>query len=105
MTRTSLRRSGGGGFRSAAVVVLLKAIVRPSGDHTGLVAPRGRSVSACASPPDNGSTCTCGSDGPSFFSTTRTNASAFPSGDQRGEVSRVPDVSGRGGWPPAAGTA
>src|SRR5512146_2957279 len=37
--------------KSDGLVELLKAIVRPSGDHSGDDAPRGAVVSWCASPP------------------------------------------------------
>src|SRR2546425_2720393 len=56
MTLTSVLCGDGaaddsGFFRSSAVVDETNAIVLPSGDQTGPLAPRGRSVSARASPP------------------------------------------------------
>src|SRR5207247_10589595 len=94
MIRTSLFDSSGLSFfaRSSAVVVLVKAIVFPSGDQTAGDAPLGRSVSCCASPPVNGKrwSCACPSLG-------RRNASVAPSGDQRGAPSRGPAVRRRGG--------
>src|SRR5213076_2013094 len=85
--------------RSSAVVVLVKAIVFPSGDHAAGDAPLGRSVSCCASPPDNGRrwSCACPSLG-------RRQASVAPSGDQRGAPSRGPAVRRRGGDVPSVDT-
>jgi hypothetical protein len=54
-----------------------------------------------ASPPPIGSRKTCGTS----FSSGRTNAIHLPSGDHRGEVSRVPLVIRCGPAVPAAGTA
>ena len=71
-------------------------MVRPSGDHCGLPAPRGMSVMARASPPAIASTWICGGCGRPSFSTARTKAIHRPSGDHRGPVSRVPTVSRRG---------
>jgi len=100
ITRTSLFGASPGFFsKSSGFVVLANAMRRPSGDQSGAPAPRGRSVTAAASPPANGSTKICG--GPPAL---LTKASLRPSDDQRGEESRVPDVSDRGGALPSAGT-
>src|SRR6266513_6517052 len=81
------------------------AIVLPSGDQTGDPAPFGASVSGRASPPSIEMRYICaGLDLPSTGSGVRTNATSRPFGDQRGERSLRPDVSGRGGALPSAGT-
>src|SRR3954471_14399985 len=88
--------AGSGFFRSSEVVVLENAIRVPSGDHTGAPAPLGRLVRARASPPPRiGSRKICGVS----FSSGRTKASQAPSGDHRGDVSRVPLVTRRGAAP------
>src|SRR5437773_10243876 len=86
--------------RSAAVVVLVKAIVFPSGDHAAGDAPLGTSVSCCASPPASGRRWSCGRP-----SLGRRNASVVPSGDQRGAPSLGPAVSRRGGEAPSVPTS
>jgi hypothetical protein len=45
-----------------------------------------------------------GFDFPSTGAGVRTKATSFPSGDQRGELSFLPEVSGRGAELPSAGT-
>src|ERR1051325_3348874 len=81
MTRTSLF---GSSFlsvltRSSGAVVLVKAIVFPSGDQAAGPAPFGRAVSCCASPPasDRRESWACPSLG-------RRKAGVGPSGHQRG---------------------
>ena len=78
---------------SSAVAPFANAIIFPSGDHCGLPAPRGTVVNCHASPPSSEIMNNCGESGRPSFSGTRTNARCLPSGDQRGEVSRVPPVS------------
>ena len=110
ITRTSLSRSSslpGSGFasffaRSLSVVVLVKAIVLPSGDQAAAPAPFGRSVSARASPPRSESRKSCDGCGLPSFSTERVNASCEPSGAQRG-FSSCPLVNARGGSLPSVG--
>src|SRR5687767_12309444 len=96
--------AGAGLSRSFAEVVLVKARVLPSGDQMGLPAPRGSFVTWRASPPLIDSTNTWPGCGRPPSSGDRTNASALPSGAQRGDASRGPVVSLRGSLPPAAGT-
>jgi len=84
--------------------VLVKARVRPSGDHTGALAPLGKSVIARASPPARSIRWICGGCGLPSFSAARRKASRRPSGDQRGAVSRGPLVNGRGAVEPSVGT-
>lgn len=67
----------------------LKASREPSGLHTGVPAPSGSRVSCCASPPRAGSSHSWA--GPSC---ARRKAIQRPSGDQAGEVSDGPVVSG-----------
>src|SRR6266513_587583 len=102
MIRTSLFGSSLLPFlaRSSGVVVLVKAIVLPSGDHAAGDAPLRRSVSCRASPPANGSRWSCGRP-----SLERRNASVVPSGDQRGPPSLGPAVSRRGGDAPSVATS
>jgi hypothetical protein len=110
ITRTSLSRSSsllGSAFlsffaRSLSLVVLVKAIVLPSGDHAAAPAPFGRSVSARASPPRSEITQSCAGCGRPSFSSERLNASCEPSGDQRG-LESCPLVNARGGSLPSAG--
>src|SRR5688500_7880826 len=78
---------------SSDVAPFANAIIFPSGDHCGLPAPRGRVVNCHASPPSSEIMNNCGDSGRPSFSGTRTKARCVPSGDQRGEVSRVPPVS------------
>src|SRR2546429_7871294 len=78
--------------RSSGVVVLVKAIVFPSGDHAAGPAPFGRSVSCCASPPASDRRYSW-----VWPSVGRRNASVAPSGDQRGAPSCGPLVIRRGG--------
>src|SRR5687767_5317233 len=65
----------------------VKAMRRPSGDHTGgPVTPSGRLVRGWASPPSNRSRQIC-----ALPSRLHTKASVWPSGDQRGcEALSVP---------------
>jgi hypothetical protein len=116
MTRTSLVRracsaagsvvsAGGAGFSaSLAIELLVNAICLPSGDHSGLPAPRGIFVTWRGSPPPIESRKTCAASGRPASSGARTNASCLPSGDQRGDESRGPMVRRRGSLPPAVGT-
>src|ERR1035437_9107890 len=116
MTRTSvicfLRVESSGLFAESAFAcaddesgVETKAIVRPSGDHTGEDAPFGASVRERASPPSSGMRWICAVFGfPSSGSGVRTNAISRPLGDQRGDLSLRPDVNGRGGALPSDGT-
>jgi hypothetical protein len=73
--------------RSSAFVSLVNAMFFPSGAHTGLAAPFGRSVITNESPPAIGSIASCGGSGLPFFSVDRRNRRNFPSGDQLGMVS------------------
>src|SRR6516162_1444795 len=114
MIFTSLSCSGSAGVSfflllatSSAFVSERNAICLPSGDHTGLFAPRGRSVITQASPPDRESSASCAACGlPSFGGSAlpRTNAIHFPSGDQRGCESRLPVVRRTGASEPAVET-
>src|SRR5205807_976961 len=65
----------------------------PSGDHCGPPAPRGSEVNCQASPPSIDNINSCGWSGRPSFSGTRTNTRYLPSGDQRGDESRVPLVN------------
>src|SRR5439155_8277522 len=102
MTRTSLF---GSSFlsvltRSSGVVVLVKAIVFPSGDQAAGPAPFGRSVSCCASPPASDRRYSW-----VWPSLGRRKASVEPSGDQRGAPSCGPLVMRRGGESPSVATS
>src|SRR5213083_2962562 len=79
--------------RSSAFVSLVKAIVFPSGDQTGLFAPFGKSVNENESPPAIGMIDNCGGSGLSSFSVARIKRRYFPSGDQRGVESCSPLVN------------
>src|SRR6266480_993368 len=69
--------------RSSAFVSLVNAIVFPSGAHTGLLAPLGRSVKENESPPAIGKIDNRGGSGLPSFSVVRKKRRYFPSGDQR----------------------
>src|ERR1043166_6866805 len=102
MTRTSLF---GSSFlsvltRSSGAVVLVKAIVFPSGDQAAGPAPFGRSVSCCASPPASARRYSW-----VWPSLGRRKASVEPSGDQRGAASCGPLVMRRGGESPSVATS
>src|ERR1051326_1922071 len=102
MTRTSLF---GSSFlsvltRSSGAVVLVKAIVFPSGDQAAGPAPFGRSVSCCASPPASARRYSW-----VWPSLGRRKASVEPSGDQRGAASCGPLVMRRGGESPPVATS
>src|SRR5512133_1984099 len=79
---------------SSGVVLLRKAMRLPSGDHTGWLAPLGRSVMVQASPPPSGRIAICGGVGLpiSSLSPPRTNAMEPPSRDQRAPESCLPLV-------------
>src|SRR5579871_784201 len=79
--------------RSSGEALLMNAIILPSGDHTGLPAPLGRSVIRQDSPPFIGNIYSCGPEGrtaplllvpPAGDSGVRTKTIHLPSGDQRG---------------------
>src|SRR6185369_13101200 len=80
---------------SSALAALKNAIVLPSGDHFGPAAPFAILVNGHASPPFVGRMKICGGSGLPSFSIDRVNARDFPSGDQRGELSCLPDVNAR----------
>jgi len=110
MTRTSLSRASSfpaSGLasllaRSLSVVVLVNAIVFPSGDQAAAPAPFGRSVSGRASPPRRESTQTWAGWSLPSFSIARLKARREPSGAQRGFVS-IPLVKARGASLPSVG--
>src|SRR2546429_4157267 len=79
--------------RSSAFVSLVNAIVLPSGGHTGLLAPFGRSVKENESPPAIGKIDNWGGSGLPSFSVARKKSKNFPSGDQRGAEAWAPFVS------------
>ena len=70
--------------RSSGFVSLVNAIVFPSGDQTGLLAPFGRSVNEKESPPAIGKIDNCDGSGLPSFSVARTKSRNFPSGDHCG---------------------
>src|SRR5947207_4953974 len=86
--------------RSSGEVVLIKAIILLSGDHTGAPTPRGKSVTFQDSPPLMESMYSCGPAGrlealaapapEGRASGARTKVSHFPSGDHWGEESWLP---------------
>src|SRR5215469_4471577 len=85
--------------RSTAFALLEKATVVPSGDHREPYAPLGMSVNCHASPPAMARIKICGGCGLPSFSVDRSNARYFPSGDQRGPESCLPEVNLRGSPP------
>src|SRR5687768_13894546 len=99
-----IRRNGLAFFGSgsgASPVFALKAIFEPSGDHAGTPAPNGRVVRTRDSPPSAGMMASCGLSSPR----SDRNASQRPSGDQRGELSRLaPAVNWRGSPPDVSTT-
>src|SRR5947209_6779972 len=86
--------------RSSELASQRKAMRLPSGDQTGLEAPRVASVMVHASPPASESSAICGcgalgsgvGEGVAGASGPRTKAIQRPSGDQRGELSCLPLV-------------
>src|SRR5712691_5113757 len=90
--------------RSSGFELLVKTIDLPSGDHFGSPAPFGRSVKTNASPPDIGRRQSCGGSFLPSFSDARRKTIHFPSGDQRGPLSRGPLVSWRGVFFPSVET-
>src|SRR5712692_2759516 len=91
---------------SSGVVELKNAMRLLSGDHTGLVAPFGRSVMMLASPPASDRIASCGGRGLPFssFSPPRMNAMRLPSGAQRGCASCLPLVRRMGASLPEVAT-
>src|SRR2546423_8997746 len=79
--------------KSSGFVSLVKTIIFPSGDQTGLPVPFGKSVNEKESPPAIGKIDNCAGSGLPSFSVARTKSKNFPSGDQRGEESRSPLVN------------
>src|SRR6266446_6655209 len=86
--------------RSSELVVLVNAIILPSGDHFGSPTPFGNVVNENESPPAIARTLNCGGSGFPSFSIARKKSRYFPSGDQRGEVSCSPLVRRCGSSPP-----
>ena len=74
---------------------------RPSGDQANSPTPSGRSVSTRGSPPRASTTASCGRP----FASARRNATAEPSGEYRGLVSRTPRVKRCGAVAPAGSTS
>jgi hypothetical protein len=90
--------------RSWTLAGQVKATLLPSGDQAGAPAPCGTSLIARPSPPWAPMRWICGGSRLPSFRPARRNAMVFPSGDQRGALSRGPDVNARAGWLPSAGT-
>src|SRR6478735_7441568 len=88
--------SGASSSSSLPPIRVVKAILVPSGDQTGALAPCLLLVSCHASPPSVSSTQTCGRAAFLPFSVPssrrETKARRLPSGDQRGRESFLPPV-------------
>src|SRR5437773_6942102 len=69
--------------KSSGLLSLVNAIVFPSGDQTGLLAPFGKSLNENESPPAIGKIDNCAGSGLPSFSVARKKRRNFPSGDQR----------------------
>jgi hypothetical protein len=101
LSRRSISAAVASGVACPLITIAPNTMPLPFGSHIGSNTPSGRLVTARASPPSSGITCSCGLP----FSPLRVNASWRPSGENAGELLESSGaVSGRAS-PPSDGTS